>query len=160
MDSNKDNKEIKLELGEDKEIYRFFTTYYLHQDKLSWSRAQTMVAIEAGVLAAAFSKVGSNNNMGHLPWIVLLFGTFLIFLIYRLSRRDREIGDHVLEILDKFHIPKNIRVKPEPRNRWWRGRWILSIAVKIIIGINLIFSILFILVDLGFTTIDLNEFLK
>ena len=40
----------------DGEIYRFLTTYYVHQDKLSWSRTQALGLVELATLGAALSQ--------------------------------------------------------------------------------------------------------
>lgn len=86
----------------DNEVYRFLVTYYLHQDKLSWSRTQTLVVVEAGLLAASFAKGGL------IAIISLLIGSIVIWLIWRLIQRDWEIRDQNLEIIDKVHGPKGI----------------------------------------------------
>ena len=39
----------------DDSVYNHITAYYLHQDQLSWSRIQTIVAIEAALLATSFA---------------------------------------------------------------------------------------------------------
>jgi hypothetical protein len=83
----------------DEDFYRFACAYYLHQDKLSWSRTQILFAVEAAVLTAALSQ-------SQRTWIAvaaLVLGSVLVFLIWRLIQRDWEIRDQYLNFFDKFH---------------------------------------------------------
>jgi len=118
------------------EVYRFISLYYLHQDKLSWSRTQTMVLIESGILAAAY-KICS-----FLSIVPLLLGAIIVFLFWGLIQRDWQIRDNQLEKLDDIH--KYYGVHPfriEAKHYWWKGRFVAFFLTYSAIVFNIIVSI-------------------
>lgn len=134
----------------DNEVYRFLVTYYMYQDKLSWSRTQTLVAVEGGVLTASFVK-------GRLIAIIsLLIGSAIVWLIWRLIQRDWEIRNHNLSILDKIHEPKGIRMTNEPRSKMMTGRIISRWIIYLILILNGFFLVIFVLHRAGFNSIKLE----
>jgi len=123
--------------GLDREVYRFLVTQYLYEDQLSWSRVQTLVAVEAGLLAAAFAK------RGLVAILALVVGSLLIALIWRLIERGWEVRDQNLKILDQVHKPRQIRMVKTARGVFWRGSCIIRLTVGLIIFANLALALLF-----------------
>jgi hypothetical protein len=68
------------------EVYRFHYTRYLHQDKLGWSRVQTLMTIEAAILA------GAMHEKSGWSIILLLLGTPVVIGVYRLTSVRLRIG--------------------------------------------------------------------
>jgi hypothetical protein len=74
--------------------------YYIYQDQMGWSRTQTMVIIEAGVLAGAFAREGP------LSPLLLTLGTFVIYYLFCLVQRDWQMRDSIgvtMEPVTKAH---------------------------------------------------------
>ena len=75
-------------------------------------------------------------------------GTFILWLIWRLIKRDWDIKDQNLDILDKIHIPRGIRMTKEACTIWSKGRFLIPFIFFFIIGLNLVFIFLHILLFL------------
>ena len=122
----------------DDAIFQWLTSYYLHQDSLSWSRTQTILAVEAGVLAAAFYLDGRASV------VPLVLGAAVIWFFWSLMNRDWEIRDQDLENqLDRVFKPRGIRVE-KCESRWWRkGETVSKILIWATILANLALSLLF-----------------
>jgi hypothetical protein len=126
-----------LTLPNDAEIYNFLTRYYLHQDQLSWSRIQTIVAIEGAVLAGALAKGGL------LACGLLAFGALVIWLLWKLINRDWQVRDQDLDLLDQVHKPKGIRLTTPPIPSWASGQRLLSVLVGLIMGFDALVAVVF-----------------
>ena len=133
-------------------VYSFITSYYLHQDNLSWGRTQILFAIDAGTLAAAFA-------VKQLAPFTLLAGILLIIFIWLLIERDWEVRDQNLEHLDKVHVPLGIVMVKKPKYPIRRGSFILRLVFCVLIFINAILAIFFILALLYRDCNLLNTFL-
>ena len=118
-------------------IYSFLTSQFLNQEQLSWNRTQTIVAVEAGLLASSFALQGIFGVAS------LLFGSILIWLIWCLILRDWEVRDQNFVLLDSIHKQLGIRLICEPKFKWRRGRIILKSIVYFLIFINIILSLYF-----------------
>ena len=121
-----------------KEIYRFLTNQYLHQNQLSWSRLQTTFAIEAGLLAWFFSA----NTPIALIVIGMILGSIAIWLLHQLILRDWEVRDQNNEKLDQVHEPLQIRLIRGADRKWLKGRDIAAYLTFGSIIVNLILSFL------------------
>lgn len=120
------------------EVYRCLYTSYLHHDRLAWSRTQALVAIEAGLVAAAFSQKGL------FAVFILLAGTLLLYLIWRLIHRDFENRDMHRDALDRVHKPLGISMgKQPPCPAWAYGRKIIRIVFIVLATANILFAIYF-----------------
>lgn len=117
-----------------KEVYAWLTSYYLHQDQLSWSRTQTTVAVEAGVLAAVWSIDGRAST---LP---LLVGTLIVFLLWGLIQRDWEIRDQDIANLDTVHRRFGIALAKTPRYAWRRGSFVINLLTLLLSIVNLVLA--------------------
>jgi len=118
-------------------VYQWLTAYFLHQDRVSWSRIQTIVAVEAGILAAAFAL---DCRASLVPLVV---GTFLIGCVWRLVRRDWQIRDQDLAKLDLVHKPRGIRITKRAANVLWSGAGMLKLLMWSLGLINLALALLF-----------------
>lgn len=103
-----------------KEVYRFLTSYYIHQNQLGWSRLQTVFFIEAGILAGFFSKTTSGN----ISVMGMVLGALVIWFLHQLVERDWLIRDQNNRFLDEFHENLNIKLRITPVHKWLRGKWI------------------------------------
>jgi hypothetical protein len=119
------------------EMYRFLGALYLHQDQMGWSRTQTLVAIEAGVLAAAF----------YIKWwlspLILGLGTVLVWWMFALIRRDWQVRKHVAGHLDSVHRTYDFRLIPreiEPGAA--KGKRIVTRVRNLLIVVNCVLIVL------------------
>lgn len=113
------------------DFYRFIYTHYFHQDGLAWSRTQSLFAVEAGVLVAAFAKHG---------WIAILSlfaGSVLVFLIWRLIQRDVQARDQYNLYFDEFHKEWEVRMSVPPKSEWYRGSYIVRFIIWSVVFFNL-----------------------
>lgn len=125
-----ENEQLRVE---GKDIYGFLTNQYLHQNQLSWSRLQTIFAIEAGILAWFFS-FGSSLAISSLG---LLLGTCVVWLLYRLVIRDWEIRDQNLHLLDEVHEQIGISMIQPTRHSVLSGNVILRVLCYGAIALNI-----------------------
>jgi hypothetical protein len=122
-----------------KEIYRFLTTQYLHQNQLSWSRLQTIFAIEAGLLAWFFS---AHNTTISIIVVGMVLGSIAIWLLHQLILRDWEVRDQNAHLLDEVHAPLKIRLIKEACRKWLKGQYVAAYLTYGSIIVNLILSLL------------------
>jgi hypothetical protein len=129
---------FRPELVSSSEVYRCLYTSYLHQDRLAWSRTQALVAIEAGLVAAAFSQKGL------FAALILVTGTLLLYLIWRLIRRDFDNRDMHRDVLDRVHKPLGISMgKQPPCPAWAYGRRIIGIVFVALAIVNILLAMYF-----------------
>ena len=107
--------------------------YYLYQDRLSWSRTQTLVVVEAGLLAASYRCIGAP-----LAVFILLFGTLIVWFIWQLIQRDWQVRDQNLkDHLDKVHQDKGIKMVDEAHHWYCRGSIIGPFIVYALLALNI-----------------------
>ncbi len=127
----------RLDEVKDADVYRFLTTYYLHQDVIFTGRIQTLVLVEGAILAGAFARQG-------VPSVyVLVFGTWLVWLIGNIAQRDQDVRDQDLDLLDTVHKPKAIMMVRPASSRWRRGSFILKSVLRTLMCINSVLAVLF-----------------
>jgi hypothetical protein len=118
------------------DVYRFLCSLFIHQDNLSWSRTQAILAIEGASLAG--SLVLGNGGHGVLMRALLFFGSIALGLFWLLLYRDQIMRDHLLrKYLDRVHTQFHIRISPELRD-FQRGRYIIAGIVVSLVLLNLI----------------------
>lgn len=105
------------------EVYRFITTQYQHQNQLSWSRLQTIFAVETATLTGAFAKPGFYGNAA------ILLGTVIIVILYLMVIRDWQVRDQNTNLLDAVHQPRNIKLIVKPKFWWLRGYNLFGLAI-------------------------------
>ena len=99
--------ELDLEDAGQREVYRFISNMFLHQDRLLWGRLQTLAIIEGSSLTAAFAVLGK------LGASIVALGTVLIGMAFTLATRDTEVRDHLRkEYLDPVHDKLQIYLAP------------------------------------------------
>jgi hypothetical protein len=130
-------KKRKLTDVHDDAVYQWLTSYLLHQDQLSWSRTQTIVAVEAGVLAGAFYL---NGRAAVIP---LLLGAVVIWLCWSLICRDWQIRDQDLSKLDDVHEQFGIRVICDEQHPWWSGKKVSRFLIWVMIAVNIALAAFF-----------------
>jgi hypothetical protein len=132
---------ISWEAIDEKDFYRFICAYYLHQDALSWKRTELLFAVEAGVLAAAFSQ----RTSPAVAITALLGGSILVFLIWRLIQRDDQVRDQFNRYFKGFHqkfvadpaMPDRVMAVPA-KTSWHRGGYIVRFIIWSLIAFNLL----------------------
>lgn len=139
METDNDKKFDSIGKVSNDQVYSFLTSQFFNQDQLSWNRTQTIVAVEAGILASSFALKGI------FAIASLFLGSILVWLIWCLVLRDWEVRDQHLVLLDAVHEPLGIRLICEPKFKWRRGRVILKAIVWFLIFINLILSSYFLM---------------
>ena len=130
---------INWEAIDEKEFYRFMYTYYFHQDVMAWKRTELIFAVEAGVLAAAFSQ------RAPVAVLALMGGSIIVFLIWRLIQRDEQVRDQYNRYFKNFQakfikdpaMPDRIMAVPA-KTRWHRGGYIAQVIVWSLIIFNLV----------------------
>jgi len=118
------------------EVYRLLGTYYIYQDQIGWSRIQTIVAVEAGVLAGALSRKGI------LGPLALVLGTLLLHWLYRLIRRDWQVRDHTAGLLADVNKAYGFDFTPPPTLGVLRGRVVLARLQTGIVAVNLTLALI------------------
>jgi hypothetical protein len=114
------------------EIYRFIYSLFIHQDNLSWNRTQVIMTIEAATLAGAF--VLGNTQHTALMRVLLISGSFVLFLLWRLIVRDQSMRDHLRNnYLDKIHDQYQIRISSEVRECDKGRNLILAVLIVLLI---------------------------
>lgn len=113
----REQHEFKPENVTENEIYKFMISQWQHQNQMGWSRLYFVLALEIAILSGAFFFAKEWIGKG---WIgigigiaLICIGTLVGFIIYRLMHRDLDIRDQHLEILDKVHMPLDIRMTPK-----------------------------------------------
>lgn len=120
------------------EIYKFITAQWQHQNQLSWSRLYVMLALEFAALGGAFSAKGLVGSGA------IIVGTFVGFILYRLMRRDWNVRDQHLRLLDKVHGPLGIRMIPPSGTRLNNGQFLLRTLFITLLATNVaVLAILF-----------------
>lgn len=106
------------------EYFRFLGAFYIHQDQLSWSRIQTVIAIEVAVLAVAFSRQGAIS-----PLVCLLGGVGIVGVFWLMSI-DRAVRDQVASEMQALHAPLGTIacLVPSVSGPKWLKRICLTIA--------------------------------
>lgn len=86
----------------DKVIYVQDGEFYRYQDRLRWSRFQTIIVIEGAWLATVFGGLSlpSLGAVGHLA--VLLFGSLLVAFLCLLSLKDEVDANRHMDRLITF----------------------------------------------------------
>lgn len=123
-------------------VYKFLTQYWLHQDRLLWSKIQALIVIEAAALAASFAMPARPMGVA-----ALVFGSVLIWIIWQIIQRHRECRDAFLEShLNPVHELRKIGSLSPPRTEPWRmGGGLLRWTVYGVLLINTILVALFLL---------------
>lgn len=115
------------------EIYKFLTTQWQHQNQLSWSKLYVILALESGTLA------GSYNIKGLLGCGLVIVGTLIGFILYRLILRDWDVRnqERLLSILDSVHSPLGLRMIPPAKSTLSNGKFLLNLLFIILLLTNL-----------------------
>jgi hypothetical protein len=116
------------------EVFRLLGTYWIYQDQIGWSRTQTLVAVEAGVLAGAFAKAGA------LSVVILILGALLVGYLYRLILRDWQIRDSLGNKLGPILNQYGVDLLPPPSPGLPRGRTLVRRITFGVVGGNLLLA--------------------
>jgi len=138
----------------DSGLLRAMMAHWIHQDRLLWSRIQTLMALQGAVLAGAFVLRAS--------WLgpaLLLLGAALTTLVLAFTWNDLDDRDQNARVLDSLMAalaPPSGRVLPSPPSTLrltahrpsWR-RWVR--ARRVVPGVMLFFTLL----DLGLAVLQI-----
>lgn len=95
------------------DIYHFLISHWQHHNELSWSKLNVILALETATLAGSFSI-----KEELLKCSLLVIGTIVGLIIYKLMRRDWHVRDYHLPLLDKIHqhianeVTNNNEIRP------------------------------------------------
>ncbi len=118
-------------------IYQKDRESYIHQNKLKWSRFQTISALEAAIFYALYNFKLANLDRQ----IFMIFGALLVFIVCLLCIRDRLDARLFLKRILKYERRK----KPFDVPLWGRIFSGNSLALASIILINC-FNLLMIII--------------
>lgn len=129
-----ENTEKVLNNVSESEVYRFLTLHWHHHNQLAWSKLYVLLALEAATLTGSFSvaKVSHYSSF----WL-LLAGSLVAIILYRLMLRDWQVRDYMAEKLNNVHNDFSIEILPPPKNELFRGRNLLKIIIAILALINI-----------------------
>ena len=92
------------------QIYNWLTRRHVHQDQLRWSRTQTIVTIEAAIIASAFYL------QGWWACIPVATGNLVIVVFWKIVLRDWQLRDHHGDWLNHIHeahsLPPDDNIEP------------------------------------------------
>lgn len=117
------------------EIYKFLTAHWHHHNQLSWSKLYIMLALESATLAAS-DKLSSQSP--NLACALLLIGTAVGIILYRLMLRDWEVRDEYTQKLDMVHDLFGIRMIPRSKGPFLHGHSLLLLLVLLLGLTNMI----------------------
>lgn len=95
-------------------------TFSIHQDNLVWSRTQTLIAIQGGVLAGAYAVQCSLL----LAVPLLLLGIALTVILWIIVERDQDHRDRA------FHLSG---LRPTRPPAWITGRHLIRVALSLML---------------------------
>jgi hypothetical protein len=116
------------------EVYRFLGAYWIYQDQIGWSRTQTIVIVEAAILAGALGRHGP------LSPLILVLGSLLIHWLFRIIARDWQMRDYLAEFLDPINESHGLQLIPPPAPGGIRGRTVVARVSRGIIALNFILA--------------------
>jgi len=84
--------------------------FSMHQDNLFWSRIETLIAVQGGILAGSYA-LGQENILLALPLVIA--GAFITILLFSIAERDQLMRDQAFreskvpptEIVAQWHTP-------------------------------------------------------
>ncbi|MBI1811645.1 MAG: hypothetical protein HY035_11565 [Nitrospirae bacterium] len=115
------------------QIYSSLIAFYLHQDRLMWSRVQTIVAVQGAVLGATYSL----RKYDYFVWCgILALGVMLTVLIFFVMKRDQQVRDEIAE-----QIGNSFPLIPPPKWPALRGRFAIFLIVVILVGTDIALAI-------------------
>ena len=98
--------------------------YSIHQDNLVWSRSQTLIAIQGGALAGAFSL----RSHLELAWPWLILGAVLTLLLWGIAERDQNQRDAAFK-------ETGLEVTPGSGNGV--GRWLIRVVFLLLLAADI-----------------------
>jgi hypothetical protein len=117
------------------EMYKAFANFWIHQDRLMWSRVTWALTIEIALVTGSFSKPGI------LGCLVLAIGTVILAALWGLLRKDLLDQKAALNIIDQFHeesgfpFPK-ARILSEPKHPWGSGKRLITTIAVVTLTMN------------------------
>src|SRR5437867_3918144 len=118
------------------EVYSHLVDCYLHQNELGWSRAEILLAIEAGSIAAAFS-------VKPLAIYALIFGMIFVVLLWILVERDWVVRDQNLPLIRTVHKPLGVVMGKPANGKATLGTRILRAVFGLLLLVDLALIALF-----------------
>lgn len=118
-------------------IYQQDCESFRYQDKLFWSRFQTLIVIEGAAIGVILSKTFQN-----CPAKILAFGMFLLcVLISLLAIKDRNDSKNFINRISEYE--SNFKVQPIRPKRTPIDSFIFTIAISSLLGLLNIYLIYF-----------------
>jgi hypothetical protein len=130
---NKLKEKLEAEPVSSNEIYKFLTAHWHHHNQLSWSKLYVLLAVESATLAAGFQLHSDTPNVA---CALVLVGTVVGIILYRLMQRDWEIRDDYTTKLDLAHSSLGIRMIPSSSGPSSHGQSLLLLLVILLVAVN------------------------
>ncbi len=133
-------------------LYSTLMAFYVHQDRLMWSRVHFLIAVHVAVLAGGLTQ--ADNWVG--PAIMLL-GALITCLITVIMLVDQAVRDKNVPMMEKIEdelVPKRIknelsqegkadRVQLSVKLPPWATRLIVGSVLGVFLGIDIVVAYLF-----------------
>jgi hypothetical protein len=104
---------------------------FIEQNRLLWSRIQTVYVFEAAIIAAWY--VVWRRDTWQVGIAIGAAGTIVTFLVLLITVRDAEyVKAYLTRLQDENGLPY-----PSPRNTWRGGRSLLPGIVGVVLAVNI-----------------------
>ncbi len=124
----------------DSTFFQALMAHYLHQDNILWNQIRTLIAIQAGVLAAGYAL-----RNGTLSPIIMLFGTMLTFLLLLFILKSEQDRDVNRQIMDEHKIDPRAMLSTSPPcwRKWATGKNLIRVVVIMFIILDMMLAALY-----------------
>ncbi len=129
-------------------MYQSLIQHRIHQDRLLWSRVQTVHAVEAGILAGAFALNFGWKNPFFAGLLLIIGGVLTLFLFFLVKR---DYADHMVnaKIMDKLAerlLPfdmklNNFKVRWAAKRRGLRGHHMIYGSIITFTAVDFVWGI-------------------
>jgi hypothetical protein len=132
----------KEEINMDQLIYQQDCEFYRYQDRLRYSRFQTLATVEGATLLAFLTL----NLSETIKWLIMLFGFVLVLLLCLLSKKDEHDAGAHLDRMIQFERKDGVTLTWNPPKGvlGMKGRH-MNTAILILLNV---FNLLFIIFNL------------
>ncbi len=129
-------------------MYQSLVQHRIHQDRLLWSRVQTVHAVEAGILAGGFYLAFIWENPFSAGLLLIIGGvlTLFLFLLIKGDYADHMVNADIMDKLAKRLLPfdmkvKNLKVRWAAERRGLRGHHMIYISIITFTAVDFVWGI-------------------
>ena len=94
-------------------MYQSLVQHRIHQDRLLWSRVQTVHAVEAGILAGGFALAVIRQYLFSAGLLLIIGGVLTLFLFLMIKRdyADHMVNADIMRELAERLLPSDMKVQ-------------------------------------------------